>query len=644
MINNASLLPQLLRSSLGIGLGLACLVFAVILLLMKQGTLESLELIAYDTLTRWRPTHEQPDLRVVLITVTEEDLQQVNGYPVTDAVLAKTLKRLIDYRPRVIGLDIYRDVPVPPGHDELSTVLSSNDNIIGTMKMPEATRPGVAEPPALRQTGRVGFNDLVVDPGGIVRRGLLFMDSDDSTEFSFALRLALRYLRTEGLTPIPDLLNPDHFRLGTITIPPFEANDGCYVNADAGGYQFLLDYRDKPEQILSYTLSQLLSGEIEPSTIKDKIVLVGVTAVSVNDNFHTPLNRDRDALPTTRGLELHTLITHQLLRHALHGQAPMRFLSNAQEGLWVMVWCVLGALVGIRAYLLVHSVAIFFLGLIVLFSTVSLSFSHTIWIPLVAPAFAWVFSITLAAAYSASEQKRQRAQLMNLFSRHVAPEIAEDIWQHRDQFMSAGWPKPQRLTATVMFTDICGFTTISERLSPSELVDWLNEYMEAMTPLIASHRGVVSRFIGDAIMAVFGAPLPSITPAAIQRDAQNAVKAAIVMQEILKQRNVDWQQRGLPAVGMRIGIHTGDMVAGSIGAQQRMEYTLHGDTVNIAARLETFDKDSFIPDLLHDPCRILIGEATFRYLDDRFDVEALQRVSLRGKAQAVTIYRVLGLV
>jgi len=232
---------------------------------------------------------------------------------------------------------------------------------------------------------------------------------------------------------------------------------------------------------------------------------------------------------------------------------------------------------------------------------------------------------------------------MSLFSRHVSPEIAEQIWQHRDQFSHADWPRPQRLTATVMFTDICHFTAISERLSPPELVDWLNEYMEALIPIIEAHSGVINKFIGDAIMAMFGAPLPSNTAIQRQADAQNAVKCAIAIQNTLKQRNQDWQQRGLPAVGMRIGIHTGELVAGSVGAYQRMEYTLYGDTVNIAARLENFDKDSFSPHPFDDPCRILIGETTYQHLNQSFDVDALQTTYLRGKTQTLKIYSVHGL-
>ncbi len=624
-------------------LGLACLIFIGILLLMKQGYLETLELTVYDTLIQWRPEVIQPTAPVILVKVTEKDILRLQQWPVSDAVLAETLQRLVDYGPRVIGLDIYRDLPVPPGHSELNAVLSENNMIIGTMKMPENTQPGVPAPPVLHSTKRVGFNDIIIDPDGIVRRGLLYMeDTEEINQSSFSLQIALRYLLAEGVTPKPDPIHPEHMRLGSITLLPFETNDGGYVNADAKGYQFLMDFRDVLDDFISYSLTDVLSGNVKPALIKDKIVVVGITSVSVKDNFWTPVKRNRNSLQMTRGLELHALMVNQLLRHALQGQATIKTLSDWQEIIWILAWCVLGSVVGLHADYLLRFTVFFTLGFAALFSSVWFAFSHNLWIPLVAPTFAWIFTVTLVAAYSAFQQKQQRTQLMNLFSRHVAPEIAEQIWQHRDQFIYAGWPKPQRLTATVMFTDICHFTAISEHLSPPELVAWLNEYMEALIPIIERHGGVINKFIGDAIMAMFGAPLPSNTDVERQTDARNAVKCAIAIQNVLKQRNQDWQQRGLPAVGMRIGIHTGDLVAGCIGAYQRMEYTLYGDTVNIAARLENFDKDSFIPHPFDDPCRILIGESTFKCLDQYFEVEALQTAFLRGKTQEVTIYRVKG--
>lgn len=631
------------RSARLLGVSLTTLSLIIILLAMKSGYLESLELGIYDRLIRWRSQAGQSVDAITLIEITEADIQQLGHYPVTDQTLAKAIQMLEQYKPRVIGLDIYRDQPVPPGHDALNRVLTQYDNLIALMKIPEAQRAGISGPASLQLTDRVGFSDMPADLDCTVRRGLLFMEMNGQTEYSLAWQLTVRYLQTEGIMPQADPTHPDQVRLGSVTIPFFEANDGGYSGADAGGYQFLMDFRTRTDQLNRYTLSELLSGQILPAHIQGKIVLLGVTAVSVKDNFYTPLDYHPNMRGITRGLELQALAVDQLLRHALNKQGSTKTLTDSQEIMWVVVWYGLGLMIGLHAYWFLSFVAAFALGLSLLMASVCLAFFHDWWLLSVAPGVSWVLSMTLSAAYAASKEKRQRLQLMNLFSRHVSPEIADNIWQHRKQFVASGWPRPQRLTATVMFTDICAFTAISEQLTPARLVDWLNEYMEALTPLTASHGGVINRFIGDAMMVVFGIPVARLTQCEIQADARNAVHCAVIMQTVLKRQNADWQQRGLPTVGTRIGIYTGEMVAGSVGASQRMEYTLHGDTVNIAARLESFNKEQFTLDPLNNPCRILIGEATFQYLDQSFEVGEKQRIALRGKTHAINIYHVLGL-
>ena len=153
-------------------------------------------------------------------------------WPLTDATLARTLDILIRYEARTIGLDIFRDIQVPPGGVDLDSVLKDHQNIIAVMKF---GKNGVPPPQVINSPDRIGFNDILVDRGGIVRRGLLFLDDGENVFYSFALQLALRYLLVEGILPQPDASNPDYIALGKTTIPPFEPNDGAYIQADARG-------------------------------------------------------------------------------------------------------------------------------------------------------------------------------------------------------------------------------------------------------------------------------------------------------------------------------------------------------------------------------------------------------------------------
>ncbi|MFQ5544433.1 MAG: CHASE2 domain-containing protein [Acidiferrobacterales bacterium] len=632
---------SLLRSPLVAALLVGILVFLGILGLRNSRNLEALEFAAYDWSVRLRPSVSEPSNRIVLITVTESDIQNQGRWPLPDAIVARVLQLLAQYEPRAIGLDIYRDLPVPPGRDQLNAALRGDSRSIVVMKFGGGTQAGVPPPRVLAGTDRVAFNDVVVDPGGTVRRGLLFLDDGKTVFYSFALRLALAFLQAEGVMPQPDPVNPEYIRLGETTIQPFEADDGSYIDADAGGYQFLLDFLEAPASFPSYPLTSVLAGEVDAQSLKDKIVLIGVTAESVKDLFYTPHSRTLHVSQEISGIELHAHIVSQLLRFGLDDTSPIATVSDETETLWILLWSLIGALIGLRISSSWRFSLVAASGLLVLGLIVYVLFLRGVWVPVVPPALGWFLSAAIVTAYMANREKQQRSVLMNLFSRHISADLAEAIWQQRDQFFRGGRPRSQELTATVMFTDLQGFTDVSEKLTPQTLMDWLNEYMEAMTPLVINHGGVILRFIGDAIMAAFGVPIARTTEAEMQRDAQNAVRSALDMERKLIALNIRLQEQQLPMIGMRIGIFTGRMAAGSMGNAQRLEYNVHGDTVNTAARLESFDKKSFQPDYLKNPCRILIGEVTLSYLCDQFETQKMGQLQLRGKNRQATIYRVI---
>lgn len=636
-----ALARRLWRTPLPAALGFSALVFLLIFGLRSLGYLQGLELATYDWQIRLRPPTTVPP-RVTLLTITEEDIHEQGQWPLPNGTIARALQVLNRYHPRAIGVDMYLDVPVPPGRKELEKTLLADHNIITAMKFGSGGERGVPPPSVLQGTDQVGFTDMLVDPGGTVRRGLLFLDDGKNVYYSLALRSALLYLAAQGMGPQPDPVNPSYLRLGHVTIPPSEPNDGGYVRADAGGYQFLVDFRDPPGSFPTVTLHDLFKGNFDPSIIRGKVVLLGIVAQSVKDFFFTPYSQELHSV-IMPGVELHGHIVSQLLRAALNGDPPISTWSDTREALWLLLWCILGGLLTLAvrspwAYALTGMG-----GLAVLAGSVYGAFLSSVWIPLVPPALGWLLSAAVMMAYVESRGKRERASLMNLFSRHISSQLANDIWEHREDFLSGNRPRPQKLTATALFTDVQGFTTISESLDPPALMDWLSEYMETMTPAIDQHGGVILRFVGDAIMAVFGVPIARTTEDEIRQDALNAVNCALAMQRRLIEHNRELGERGLPMIAMRIGILTGPMVAGSIGNAERVEYNVHGDTVNTAARLESYDKGSFKPDYLARPCRVLIGETTHDLVGDRFQTELMGEERLKGKDQLTRIYQVLGL-
>ncbi len=617
-------------------------VFAGVVGLRLAGQLETLELAAYDWYVRARPEQAVGPPRVSLVTVTEDDIQHLGRYPLPHGLLAEAIERIVAHGPRAVGIDIYLDVPIPPGRERLEAALLSHDNVYVVTKFTGDGETGARAPSVLADTDRVGFNDLMVDPGGTVRRGLLFLDDGEKVYSAIALRLALRYLAADGMAPAPDPANPAHIRLGGVTLAPLDGHEGGYVAADAGGYQFLLDYRDPVGAFPSISLGELLSGNVDGDVLRDRVVLLGVSAQSVKDLFYTPLSRDLERVGQTNGVEVHANIVSQLIRHARDGDPAVRSLSDAGEATWILAWCLAGALLGLATASPLRFLLLATLSAGAIAAGTFAAFLASWWIPLVPPLLGWGFATAIATAYVSSRDKQEQASLMSLFSRHISPQLAGAIWSERDRFLSGDRPQPRKLTATVFFSDVAGFTTISESLDPGELMRWLNEYMALMTPQVNRHGGVILRFIGDAIMAVFGVPVPRDSDEAIRRDAVAAVECALQMQRELVSHNHSLAQRGLPQVGMRVGILTGPMVAGTIGDAQRMEYNVHGDTVNTAARLESFDKASFRPDPLHTPCRILVGETTAGYLGDAYVLEKVGEELFRGKTRPVAVFRVHG--
>jgi len=334
----------IMRSRPMIGLLIGLLAGLGCIGLRHAGGLQPLELAFYDWLLRTRPADTRPDPRIVLIAITEDDIRSLGRWPISDATLAEALERLLRARPRVVGLDIYRDLPVPPGHKDLEALLLRRPEIIGVMKVGEGQLPTIPPPPALRDTGRVGFSDIIVDDDGIVRRGLLYQDAGESTIPAFDLQVALRYLQAEGITPQPDPAMPDHLRLGRTTLTPFEATDGGYADADARGYQILLDYRAARAKPTTFTLSALLAGQVEQTVLEGTIVLVGVEASSTERSFATPfLVSDGEV----SGVRLHAEVAQQLLRAALDGQAPTATTAEWQETLGTLLWGLLGGAVGL---------------------------------------------------------------------------------------------------------------------------------------------------------------------------------------------------------------------------------------------------------------------------------------------------------
>jgi adenylate cyclase len=628
---------------------LLALVFAVLTTLgisaiRMAGYLELAELTTHDLLLTAAARTTKQTSPVVLVGVTEEEIQSLGQWPLTDAVLAGAIERLLGMEPRVIGVDIYRDQPVPPGGEQLDTLIAASDRVAFIHKIGGGAAIPIQPPAILRGTDSIGFSDMVIDPDGTVRRGLLFLDDGEQFYYSLPLVLALRYLADDGIFPQAGEPDPTYLRLGKTTIPPFEANDGAYVDADAGGYQFLLNFAGGSAPFRQFSLTEVMDSDAVAQVVRDNIVILGVTADSVKDAFVTPLSHgdtDESAMP---GITLHAHIVSQLLRMARAGEPPLHGLADRWEYTLIFLWGILGALaaVYIKQFWRFALVILGGLGVIVMVPYIALL--NQLWLPLIPPLLAWVLSAGLVMVLMRGSERSQRKQLMDLFARNVSADVAAEIWKQRDHFLEGGRLAAREVTATVLFSDLQNFTPVSEKLGPARLMEWLNHYMETMAGLVMRYGGIVDDYYGDAIMADFGVPLERNSETEIDRDARSAVDCALAMRGVVAQLNRENLAEGLPPVCMRVGICTGPMVAGFLGNSQRMKYTTIGDTVNTAARLESYGKE--LPPMTEEEsdCRILVSATTAARLGAGYRTEAVGDLELKGKAAPVSVFKVLGRV
>jgi adenylate cyclase len=616
-------------------------IFLSIMGLREGGYLESFELDAYDWSLRLRPSPSVTNHPITLITITDQDMHQLGHWPVTDEFLTQALKNIVQYHPRAIGVDIYRDLEVPPGRAELNRMLDAHPEILMVKKFGEIEQGGIPAPAILRGTSRVGFTDIVVDPDGIVRRGLLFLDDGVNFSRSFSLVVALQYLEQEGIVPKPAAENPQWVQLGPTVFRPFESDDGGYREADAKGYQYLLNLNRGKKVFPSVSFGAVLAGDIRPELFQDRIVLIGVSAQSVKDYFYTSECGTLMACPPIPGIELHGYMVRQLLRSAQKGsQQPLATYSDSIEAIWIGLWVLGGGLIGVwirgagRFSLAVLS------GFVLLSGLVVIGIMQGLWIPFVPPALGFGINAMVVTAWMSNREKQNRTVLMSLFSRHVSPEVAQAVWAQRDQFLEKGRLRPQKLVVTTLFSDLEGFTTVAETMEPDSVLNWLNTYMDTMVQTITRYGGTVDDYHGDMIKADFGVFRLHQTEEDNREDATNAVKCAVAFAQEMRHINAKWQQQGLPVVRMRIGIHTGPVVVGSLGSAERLKFTTIGDTVNIASRLESFQKNSEELWDQGEVCRILIGETTKQYLDKNIGhFKEVGVITLQGKAKGVSAYK-----
>jgi adenylate cyclase len=430
-----------LRQSIWEYRGILAIAPSVAGLVMTAGSLGLFQLMdwaTFDQFFRWRP-RESPDPRITIVTIDESDIAHVGQWPIPDAVLAKLIQNLRQHNPKAIGLDLYRDLPVEPGHQALVEVFKSTPKLIGVEK---AVGSSVAPPPILKQLDRVGLADLVLDADGKVRRGLISVRTEKGeTKLGLGTTLALMYLQSEGMTLKMLDAKKKHLGLGKAVFMPLMGNEGGYVRANTGGYQILLNYRGTLENFHQISMKDVLENRISPNSLRDRAILIGATGASLNDLFFTPFSTKVNGSPQrTPGVAIHANITSQILSAAIEGRPFIRVWHEPIEWLWILVWSFAGA--GLSWIVLnskqlgdrlVLKGTVFFISLllggVMLVGGNYVAFLASWWLPVIAPLVAFTASGIAIAGFYTLELQQEKTDLEILLETTTehADALANDI-------------------------------------------------------------------------------------------------------------------------------------------------------------------------------------------------------------------------
>jgi adenylate cyclase len=604
------------------GLAIALVSLVAVIFLTRSALFSDLDRLTYD-FTVDHAGLSAPSPNIVLIDFDEDTYQRIHRFPVPRSYFTDAINRIAAAKPRVIGLDVLLAEPQGAERDQqMQQALTNAGNVVlaslapegqlpATMPLPEFCQPeNAAYPSGFCVEGKPGA--MAYAAANMPNDANLFFEGNPQIQ-SYPLMLAQQYAG-ESIKPG----DKGHVIFLGHRIPYLDpVLDTILIGAWG---------REPATRIPAW---KLLTGQVPPQALTDKLVLIGQSHNASSDTHLTPLFRmegkdnARLKLPGTaiHAAAIRTLLERRTVQPASRGLAIAYLALATVVAATLLLACDLS--LGLAALL----------GLMVLAVGISLLLyaKFRFWLPFmpVEIGLALTLPLTLGLRFieeqlTSREAAKQREQLMGLFSSYVDPAVAETIWQRRTELSLNG----EEHVATVMFTDIRGFTALSANQPPAIVLGWLNRYVVAMDEVIREHGGFLNKFIGDGLMIIFGLPLGH----GEREDARRALEASLAMLKRVDELNEERATNPhLPHLRIGIGIHTGSLMAGSIGSANRQEYSVIGETVNLASRLESLNKQF--------GTEILMSEATMGLVADLFPgLESLGDAKVAGLQDPVPVY------
>ncbi len=551
---------------------------------------------------------------IVIVAIDDRSLDQLGHFPSwSRSYYADLIDTLAEAEARIVVFDVLFSEPAA-GDDRLARSIEEAGNVILPLaySASQNTSTGTGESVGLatfiRPLSRfeqyalaLGHANLQPDEDGVVRQLPLAIDNGEDCEPALALAAVAKYLRRPQVIESP--IENNYLTFAGRSIPLDDTN-GMLIN-------YTGDVADESAAAIFDTVSfvAVLKGEVSPSTFDDKIVIVGATASALGDTFWTPTGQ------MMNGVEIHanaiyTILTGDFLR-------PASFSITIAL---IMVLALLCSLVVLRLRVLWATLSAFFICAAYLLVAFSF-FDKGIMLNLIYPPLAILGAFVGLTLFNISRERAEKKEITRTFGRYISPPVVDKILTalETDELKLGG----QQQQATVAFADVRGFTDISENMQSEELVRVLNIYLSTVIQAVLNHGGMINKFGGDSVMAIWNAPT------LCEGHALSATKAAIDVQRAIKE--LQEQETDLPRMDFGIGINTGEVVAGNMGSEDRLEYSVVGDTVNVAARITG----------LAEAGKVWISSGTYELIKDYILAKPLEPLVIKGKRDPIMAYEVL---
>jgi adenylate cyclase len=625
-------------------------VLAIILALVigQTTTLSSLEHDLLDYRFKMRGSTDISDSPIIILAIDDQsDESTPSRWPWPREYFAHVIENLIEAEVKAIGIDvIFEQADFSPGGEisdqRFAEVIGQHDNIVlaGKLIVPPGRSDIITLVPPYEKFAESGVSwglvSFDLDEDGFYRRYLVSQTYRDQVYGSFAAELLKIYADLDPNIVIED--HEDHFVVGPYSIPKINSYSSIINYVGPSGtfprYSFdavlddidfdLIDdydldsFDDPGDEELGLPPGLLASGKL-----KDKIILIGSTVVEHHDDFPTPFLQSRDdeghlIQSLTYGVEIHANMLQMIL-----SENYLFSLSYMWEILLLVLLSVLIFL--ITRYLPTFGgVFAIVLLLVLYFASAFVIFGqwNTI-IQMSTPILVILFTFGGHTIYRYVLSQHEKKMITGAFAHYVPAKVVSQILADPKKLALGG----DERVVTVMFTDVAGFTSISERLKPAELVKLLNEYLTEMTDIVLAHDGIIDKYEGDAIMAEFGVPVH------YDNHAFMACKTAVEMQKKLKKLREKLRKEGRPELRARIGINTGAVIVGNMGSRDVFDYTVMGDPVNLGSRLEGANK--------FYGTDIMISEFTYKYIKDDFYTRELDLIKVKGKDEPIKVFQLI---